>query len=752
MKPLFLTLAVGSICGSLMAQEPQSKEPQSKDSTQDSTQVQTLSEVLLKATKAKLQDPITQSNLTAQDLAPLNLGQDMPYLIQNLPGVVATSDAGAGVGYTGLRVRGSDATRVNVSINGIPYNDAESQGVFWVNLPDLGSSVEDLQLQRGVGSTAFGPGAFGASLNLSTYKAQSKPSFQVQSSGGSFNTQRHNLKFSSGPLADGFSFSGRLSKIDSDGYIERASSDLAAYWLQGDYASERTKISLIGFGGREVTYQSWYGIDQATLDQNRRYNPAGAQYDDQGNLEGFYDQQVDNYKQDHVQFLWSQDLSSRWDSQVSLNYTHGRGYFEEYVDAWYSQSVLFSNDADLTTYGLNPVVVDGQNITATDLVRRRWLNNNFYALNAHLNYKYADLEWTSGIYTSYYGGDHFGELIWARYAPEANPRQRYYSGNGDKNETSIFSKVNWSLSADWSIYADLQQRYISYRTSGITSDLLPLNVQQQYGFFNPKFGVTKNFGKGQLLYASIGRSHREPRRSDFEQGVFTPERLDDFELGWRAKGSTAKGQSYKYSLVAYYMNYQDQLVLTGAIDNSGAPIRATSGRSYRTGLELEGSWQFTKQWALQSALAFSQNKNVDFVSSIDGVLQNLGTTDISFAPSVIASGTVVYTPFQGGRLAWTTRHVGDQFMSNTESPVSLLPAYTVHDVTASYSWSKPLIGKSMSVELLVNNLLGAAYSSNGYYYTYDDDFSVPGTITTIEGTGYYPQALMNILAGITLGF
>ena len=298
----------------------------------------------------------------------------------------------------------------------------------------------------------------------------------------------------------------------------------------------------------------------------------------------------------------------------------------------------------------------------------------------------------------------------------------------------------------------MQPRYIGYRTSGITSDLLPLNLQQQYGFFNPKFGVTKNFGKGQLLYASFGRSHREPRRSDFEQGVFTPERLDDFELGWRAKGRTAKGQSYKYSLVAYYMNYQNQLVLTGAIDNSGAPIRATSGRSYRTGLELEGSWQFTKQWALQSALAFSQNKNVDFVSSIDGVLQNLGTTDISFAPSVIASGTVVYTPFQGGRLAWTTRHVGDQFMSNTESPVSLLPAYTVHDVTASYSWSKPLIGKSMSVELLVNNLFGAAYSSNGYYYTYDDDFSVPGTITTIEGTGYYPQALMNILAGITLGF
>jgi iron complex outermembrane receptor protein len=743
MKPLFLTLAATSLCGSLLAQEPQPK---------DSTQVQFLSEVLLKATKAKAQDPITQSNLTAQDLAPLNLGQDLPYLIQNLPGVVATSDAGAGIGYTGLRVRGSDATRVNVSINGIPYNDAESQGVFWVNLPDLGSSLEDLQLQRGVGSTAFGPGAFGASLNLSTFKSQKEPSLQIQSSGGSFNTQRHNLKFSSGPLADGFSFSGRLSKIDSDGYIERASSDLTAYWLQGDYESQRSKISLIGFGGREITYQSWYGIDQATLDQNRRFNPAGAQFDDQGNLQGFYDQQVDNYKQDHLQFLWSQDLSERWDSQVSLNYTHGRGFFEEYVDSWYSQSVLFSSDADLDTYGLSPVVVDGQNISATDLVRRRWLNNNFYALNAHINYTGSALEWTSGVYTSYYGGDHFGELIWARYAPEANPRQRYYSGNGDKNETSIFSKVNWRLDNNWSVYADLQERWISYRTSGITSDLMPLNLQQEYAFFNPKFGVTKSFGKTQLLYASFGRSHREPRRSDFEQGVFTPERLDDFELGWRAQGQTSEGQKYKYSIVAYYMDYQNQLVLTGAIDNSGAPIRATSGRSFRTGLEIDGSWMFTDRWALQSALALSQNKNVDFISAFDGVLQNLGTTDISFAPSVIASGSIVYTPFQGGRFAWTTRHVGEQFMSNTESPFSVLPAYTVHDFSASYSWPKPLFGTSMSIEVLANNIFSTAFSNNGYYYTYDDDFSVPGTISTVEGTGYYPQALFNILAGITLGF
>ena len=738
MKPLSLFFIAAGFCGSVLAQHTEPK---------DSTQIQTLNEVLLKATKAKAQDPITQSNLTAQDLAPLNLGQDMPYLIQNLPGVVATSDAGAGIGYTGLRVRGSDATRVNVSINGIPYNDAESQGVFWVNLPDLGSSVESLQLQRGVGSSAFGPGAFGASLNLSTARSTVETSLQLQSSGGSFNTQRHNLKFSTGDLGGGISFSGRLSKINSDGYIERASSDLGAYWLQGDYESKRSKISLIGFGGREVTYQSWYGIDQATLDNNRRFNPAGAQYDDQGYLEGFYDQQVDNYKQDHLQFLWSQDLGARWDGQLSLNYTHGRGYFEEYIDSWYAQNIAFNSDANLSTYGLSSVVVDGQNIDATDLVRRRWLNNNFYAINAHLNYKDSDVEWTSGVYSSYYGGDHFGELIWARYAPEANPRMRYYSGNGDKNETSVFSKINWRLDPNWSIYADLQERWISYRTSGITSDLLSLAVNQTYAFFNPKFGVTRDFGKDQLLYLSFGRSHREPRRSDFEQGVFTPERLDDFELGWRHKGA-----SFRYSAVAYYMRYENQLVLTGAIDNSGAPIRETSGQSYRTGLELEGTWRLNEHWSMSTALALSQNKNVDYVASIDGALRNLGVTDLSFAPSVIASGSLVYEPLEGARLAWTTRYVGDQYMSNTESPISELPAYTVHDFTAAYELPEPWIGKSMSFQLLANNVFSAAFSNNGYYYTYDDDFSVPGQITTIEGTGYYPQALFNLLIGATIAF
>ena len=713
----------------------------------DSAQVQTLDAVILNASRAKAEDPITQSNLSAEDLAPINMGQDFPYLLRALPGVVTTSDAGAGVGYTGLRVRGSDATRVNVSINGIPYNDAESQGVYWVNLPDLASSVDRVQLQRGVGSSTYGPGSFGASLNLWTGQTVQEAGVSMSSAFGSFNTQKHTLKFSTGPLTDGFSLSGRLSKINSDGYIDRASSDLAAYYLEAGYQDQKTKLKVLAFGGQEETYQSWYGIDQATLATDRTYNPAGIQFDESGNFEGFYDSQIDRYNQDHIQLLWSQDLANHWTSQISMNYTHGRGYYQEYVDQWYSENVLFSDDANLALYGLSPVVLEGQVINSSDLVRRRWLNNNFYATNGHVTYADKTIEWTSGAFYSYYGGDHFGEVVWARYASDSEPGQRYYSGNGDKNEGSLFSKLNWQLSQKWQIYADLQQRWISYRTSGIISDGSALNVRQQYDFFNPKFGATYRLNQVDSFYASFGRSHREPRRSDFEQGVFTPERLDDIELGWRRTD-----RNINLSATAYYMNYKNQLVLTGAIDDVGAPIRGTSGDSYRMGLEVEALWQIDHRWSWQVSLALSENKNRDYVTEFDGVLQNLGQTDISFAPGVIGSSVWSYQTESGWRLAWFAKHVGAQYMGNTERDASRLAAYMVNDLQVSYDWQKPWLGKTMSLKLLLNNILSADYVSNGYYYTFDDDYSNPGVVQTIEGAGYYPQALANGLIGLTIEF
>ena len=713
----------------------------------DTAQVQTLDAVILNASRAKADDPITQSNLTAEDLAPINLGQDFPYLLRALPGVVTTSDAGSGIGYTGLRVRGSDATRVNVSINGIPYNDAESQGVYWVNLPDLASSVDRVQLQRGVGSSTYGPGSFGASLNLWTGQKVKEAGVSMSSTMGSFNTQKHTLKFSTGALTDGLSLSGRVSKINSDGYIDRASSDLAAYYLEAGYQSDKTKLKILAFGGQEETYQSWYGVDQATLEGDRSYNPAGIQFYDQGNFEGFYDTQIDRYNQDHVQLLWSQDLQGGWTSQLSMNYTHGRGYYQEYVDQWYSENVLFSGDAELSLYGLSPVVLDGQTITATDLVRRRWLNNNFYAANGHVTYADKEIEWTSGAFYSYYGGDHFGEVIWARYASDSEPGQRYYSGNGDKNEGSIFSKANWQLSKKWHVYADLQQRWISYRTSGNISDGSPLAVFENYSFFNPKFGATYRLNPANSLYASFGRAHREPRRSDFEQGVFAPERLDDIELGWRHER-----KNITMSATAYYMNYKNQLVLTGAIDDVGAPIRGTSGNSYRTGLELDALWAINEQWEWQLSLAMSENKNKEYVTEFDGELQTLGPTDISFAPSAIASSLLAYQTKSGWRVGWFAKYVGDQYMGNTEREASRLEAYLINDLQLSYDWQNPWIGKNMSLKVLWNNFLGADYVSNGYYYTFDDDYSNPGVVQTIEGTGYYPQALANGLIGLTIAF
>ncbi len=720
---------------------------QTQPGVSDTTRVETLDQVLLRAVRVKATSPITHSNLSKEEIAQRNLGQDLPLLLNYMPGVVTTSDAGAGIGYTGIRVRGSDASRVNVTINGIPYNDSESQGTFWVDLPDFASSVESLQLQRGVGTSANGSGAFGASLNLESDAIRGKAYAQFANSYGSFETWKHTAKFSTGLLSDHFEFSGRLSKITSDGYVDRASSDLKSYFLQGAYQSKNTQIKALAFGGREVTYQSWYGVDQATLDTDRTYNPAGIQFDGAGNFEGFYENQVDNYAQDHFQLLWNERFNNYWSANLSLNYTHGRGYFEEYVDEWYSTNVLFSNDANLAFYGMGPIEIGGETIETSDLIRRRWLNNNFYAANAHVNYAKDGWEVSSGLFYSYYGGDHFGEVIWARYAGESELGDRYYSGNGDKNEFTIFTKASFQLNTAWSFFADLQGRFVSYRSSGLTSDVIPLIERRTYNFFNPKGGVGFQLNQQNSFYISYGRANREPRRSDFEQGVFTPEKLNDYELGWRyaSEGLQINGN-------AYYMDYRDQLVLTGALDNVGAPIRATSGKSYRLGIEIDAVLALAEHWTIRPNLALSDNRNVDFVTAKDGELVNLGNTHISFSPAIVAGNILEYRPAENIQLAFLSKYVGEQFMGNIDSEGSKLEAYFINDLNLNYTLHNLPFGDRLTFSALLNNIFNVAYVSNGYFYTYDDDFSDPGTITTVEGAGYYPQATINFLVGAILNF
>ena len=708
---------------------------QAQEKLQDTTKIQALEQVYLNGVRVAADSPITHSNLTKQDLAKRNLGQDIPVLLNYLPGVVTTSDAGAGVGYTGIRVRGSDATRVNVTINGIPYNDSESQGTFWVNLPDFASSIESLQLQRGVGSSTNGSGSFGASLNIDTDRSSKEAFAQIANSYGSFDTRKHSVKFSTGLLNDRVEISGRVSNITSDGYIDRASSDLKSYFLQGSYKTDNTFIKALVFGGREVTYQSWFGIDEQTLSTNPTFNPAGMYSDEDGTVR-FHQNQVDDYDQDHYQLIWNERYNNNWSTSATLNYTKGSGFFEEYKE-----------DASLDFHGLLPITIDGETSAESDLVRRRWLENNFYALSANANYKDENWDTTTGVFYSYYQGLHFGEVIWATNFTGPNLGDRYYSGTGDKHEFTTFSKASYKINNSWSVFGDLQMRIVNYKTAGLTSDKVNMIVDEQYEFFNPKFGASYSLNQGNQLYVSYGRASREPRRSDFEQGVFTPEILDDYELGWRFTG---KNNTLSANL--YYMDYKDQLVLTGQLDDSGGFIRETSGNSYRAGLEVEGDFKVLQQLHVRPNIALSSNKNKDYTTSRDGALVNLGTTNISFSPSFIAGNSIDYSPTQNLQIALLSKYVGEQYLGNIDSQTSKLDAYFLNDFSVNYTITKLSFAKSLVLQGLVNNIFDVKYISNGYFYTYDDDFSTPGTVTTIEGAGFYPQAGINFLVGATLTF
>ena len=725
MKHLFISITLLAITTNALAQTQ----------VKDSLKVQKLEEVLINSIRVEADSPITHSNLDKEELEKRNLGQDIPYMLSYLPSVVTTSDAGAGIGYTYMRVRGSDASRINVTLNGIPFNDAESQGTFFVNLPDFTSSVESLQLQRGVGTSTNGSGAFGASLNILTDAVSDTAYSEIANTIGSYQTRKHNVKFSTGILNNHIEIAGRLSTIQSDGYIDRASSDLKSYFLQGAYVNKNTLIKAITFGGKEETYQAWNGIDAETLQNDRRFNPSGM-YTDQDGILQFYDKEVDNYSQDHYQLIWNQRYSNNWSSTISLNYTYGRGYFEQYKE-----------DERFEDYGFEPIVSDNSVINTTDLIRRRWLENDFYAANANVNYKDEKVDITSGVFYSYYGGDHFGEVIWAQNAGGSEIRDRYYSGNGDKNEFTIFGKATYLINDQWSVFGDLQGRFVSYKTGGITSDLVPLVEQEKYRFFNPKAGASFQLNASNQFYMSYGRANREPRRSDFEQGIFTAEKLDDFELGWRTAS-----EAISVNTNLFYMNYKDQLVLTGAIDDVGAPIRATSGKSYRLGLEIDADIQILKGLKLVPNAAFSTNKNVDFVTSKDGSLVNLGNTNTSFSPEIIIGNQIRYSLLKKLQFGLLSKFVGEQYMGNVDSETSKLDSYFVHDFNVVYTLTDIPVVKSIVFTALVNNIFNKKYVSNGYFYTYDDDFSVPGEITTIEGAGYYPQAEINFLLGATLKF
>lgn len=675
----------------------------------DTTKVNQLDEVLVSAVRVTSKTPVSFSNLTKNEIKSRNLGQDIPILMNYLPSVVTTSDAGNGVGYTGIRVRGSDATRVNVTINGIPYNDSESHGTYWVNMPDFASSLESIQLQRGVGTSTNGAGAFGASLNMLTDSYAKKATGEISNSIGSFNTHKHTVKFSTGLINDHFEIAGRLSTLKTDGYIDRASSDLKSYFLQGTYVGKTTLIKALAFGGKEKTYQSWNGTDTETLNSDRTFNSAGIFTDESGQTR-FYDNETDNYQQDHYQLHWNEKLTEKWSTNLAFHYTKGKGFYENYKE-----------DADFSDYGLLPL---GPVVT-TDLIRQKWLDNDFYGTTFSANYKEEKLDIIFGGGYNKYEGAHFGKVIWARFASQSELGDHYYDDFATKTDGTVFAKANYQISEKISLFGDLQFRNVHYKANSYDTGV----VNDSFNFFNPKAGLNYTVNDKSTLYLSYARANREPNRTDYEGGNAKPEKLNDFELGWRFAGDNVKFNSN-----VYYMAYKDQLILTGKLDDVGSPIRANSEKSYRLGLEVDATISLSEQFIVRPNFTLSSNKNIDL--AVEG--ENYGTTDIAYSPSVIVGNILVYSPVDNLHISWLQKFIGKQYMNNIELPAAKLADYFVTDLNIAYEIKPKSVFNSIVITGLVNNFLDKKYVSNGYMW---DVYPY-----------YYPQAGINFLAGLTLKF
>ncbi|WP_442794352.1 TonB-dependent receptor [Pelobium manganitolerans] len=689
-------------------------------------------EVVVNATRASENSATTFKNVSKADIAKNNFGQDLPYLLDQTPSVVSFSDGGAGVGYTGLRIRGSDAARINVTINGIPYNDSESQGSFWVNLPDFATSVDNIQIQRGVGTSTNGAGAFGGSLNIQTGKLADAPYVELNNSGGSYQTLKNSLNIGTGLINGKFAFDGRLSRIVSDGYIDRASSDLKSFFASGAYYGNNSLLRLNVFSGTEKTYQAWNGVPEDKLKTDRRFN------------EFTYDNQTDNYQQDHYQLIYSKSFSDKISANAALHYTKGRGYYEEFKDK-----------QGFAKYGLDTLFIGTDTIAKTDLIRRRWLSNKFYGATYAVRYQPDNkTDFTLGGAYNEYDGDHFGEIIWARYASQSGIRDKYYFDSAFKTDFNIYAKGSYRLN-NISLFADMQYRHIFYQFSGYDRNLNNVAQDDELNFFNPKLGFTYFINPESNFYASYAVAHREPNRKDYTESSTNtrpkPERLDDIEIGYRIKKSWLSAGAN-----IYLMNYKDQLVLTGQINDVGGYIRSNVKDSYRNGIELDATFGISPKlsWALTST--FSQNKVKNFVEFIDqysgpdydfvGQQKNEYTkTDIAFSPNYVGSSTIAYRPIKAFEVALLSKYVSKQYLDNTSNDNRKLDAFFVNNLRLNYNFALKGV-KAIELGLLVNNIFNELYESNGYTFSSIYD----GSIST--SNYYFPQAETNFLVSLNLKF
>lgn len=719
-------------------------------------------EVVVRATRATGKTPTTFTNVTREGIEEQNFGQDVPFLLNWTPSVVTTSDAGTGIGYTGIRIRGSDPTRINVTINGIPYNDSESQGTFWVDIPDIASSAESIQVQRGVGTSTNGAGAFGATINLQTNMRREKPYAEISNAFGSFNTRKHTFNFGTGLLNNHFIVDGRLSKIASDGFIDRAFADLQSYYFAAGYYGEKTILKAILFGGKERTYQSWYGVPESRLKNdteamlttamNEGWNEVQTNNLLQSNSRTFnpylYENQVDDYQQDHYQLHFSHQPGDAITVNTALHYTPGKGYYEEY-----------RFDDDLADYGLADIIVDDDNnpadndtISTSDLIRRRWLDNDFYGFTWSVNYDQNELNLIAGGAWNRYEGDHFGEVIWAQ-AGGAGYEQPYYFNTADKRDLNAYVKANYQLTERLNVFADLQYRRVDYTVAGIENKLNDVSVDARFDFFNPKAGLTFALSDNSQLYGSWAVANREPVRDDFldfEGSDPEPETLNNLEFGYRGTG-----KQFAFQANYYLMKYSNQLVLTGELNDIGAYVRTNAGKSYRMGIELQGTVKLSKRISWNTNLTLSRNKieryrevledyGADF-SEFNLVENVFEDTDIAFSPSVIGGSSLSYSLFKGLDLTLLSKYVGKQYLDNTANESRSIDAYFVNDLRMGYTW-QPSFVREVNLSFLINNLFDEAYESNGYTWGY-----LGGPVEYRENY-YYPQAGRNyvVMLGIKL--
>ncbi|MCE3295217.1 MAG: TonB-dependent receptor [Crocinitomicaceae bacterium] len=720
-------------------------------------------EVFVYSTRAGKTSPTTFTEISKDQIKSQNFGQDLPYLLESTVSTVVTSDGGAGVGYTGVRIRGVDPTRTNVTVNGIPLNDSESHGVFWVNMPDFASSVENIQVQRGVGTSTNGAAAFGASINVLTDKVNLQPYATIDNSYGSFNTSKNSVKAGTGLLNNHFSFDMRLSRIASDGYIDRASANLKSYFFSGSYVGKKSLLKANVFSGKEITYQAWYGVPEAKLKGNEdsllnhfytNYYPGGIYQnaEDSANLFSSdprkyniyrYDNEVDNYQQTHYQLLYNYSFNTRLRLNLAGHYTHGEGFYEQYRQ----------ND-DFSDYGLEPVIFGTDTVTTTDLIRRRWLDNDFYGGVFSLDYfSEKGLNITFGGAANQYKGKHFGEIIWARYASQSEIRDHYYDNEALKNDANAYLKANKRFKK-LTVYADLQVRNINYSYLGVEEvdgELLEAKQQVDYTFFNPKAGLTYDFNNQNQVYTSFAVANREPVRDDFRENLASSrpkhETLNNLEFGYRL----AKD---KYYVTAnyYLMSYKNQLILTGEINDVGGYTRTNAAQSYRSGIELvAGVFLANRKVHLSGNAAFSQNKIREFIEYIDDydnggqvavVHQN---TDLAFSPNFIGSVSLAYEPVKGLKFNILSKYVGKQFMDNTSTDSRSLDAYYITNFSLNYATAK-LFGKEVIFGILVNNVFNHMYENNGYTWGY-----IYGGQRTVENF-YFPQAGINCLGRVVMSF